>query len=110
MVRGTLYPVNRATIRPLLIAGVEKRLMLLNALLSFPLVAATHFMLPAALLGVVVFVLIHFILVMVSKHDPCCGLLFRRSTRFLWQRYYPAVSHPALVDVRLVNTLPRSWR
>ena len=71
--RGTPMPINKAMMRPIMIANVEKRFVLVNALLSFPLVAATHFHFPEALLGVVFFVIIHLILTQISKYDPLLG-------------------------------------
>ena len=49
---GTLHPVNTALSRPLLIAGCEKRLAIVNGLVSFTLVAATYLHFPACLMGV----------------------------------------------------------
>ncbi len=109
MARGTIIPVNKALIRPLMVAGVEKRLAVLNALISFPLVAATHFHLPTCFIGVGVYVLIHFLLVLVSKSDPHLGKLVKRSTRYLWRSYFPAKSHPSMTSLFKIKTVSRPW-
>ena len=54
--RGTTLPINKAMIRPVMMAGVEKQLALLNALLCFPLIAATHFQLPWCFLGLMFYI------------------------------------------------------
>ncbi len=87
--------VNKAMMRPILILGVEKRLFLLNGLLSFPLIAATHLAIPACFVGVGFFLVCHLILRQVSQADPFLGVLFKRSTRYIWQAYFPAKSHPS---------------
>lgn len=109
MTRGTCLPVNKALMRPLMIGGVEKRFVLLNALLSFPLVASTHFHFPACFIGVLFFIGMHCIFLRVSKSDPHVGKLFKRSTRYSKQGYFPAKSHPSLQEVGKVNTVKRPW-
>lgn len=99
--------VTRALWRPVLVAGVEKRLVALNALLSFLLVAATHFHIPLCFLGVGFFVLLHIGLRWVSHYDPQLGALFKRNTRYVWRPYFPAKSHPRITKVRTVKTLTR---
>ena len=107
--KGTVHPTNRALIRPILIGGVERRLVFLNGLLSFPLIAATHFRLPAALLGIGFFVGFHVLLILVTKYDPCMGSIFKRNTRYIRQQYYPARSHVLFSSGWAVQsiTLPR---
>ena len=107
--RGTIIPVNRALYRPILIAGVEKRLFVANSLLSFPLVAATHFKMPVCFVGILFFALMHFVFKTVSKHDAMLATLFRRSTRYANQTYFPAVSHPLVTDVWPIKTITRPW-
>lgn len=109
MARGTLLPVNRAMLKPLMVAGVEKRLALGNALLSFPLVAATHFKLPFCLVGVGFFVGLHFLLVMVSQQDPHLGKLFKRSTRYSLRAYFAAKGHPLSLPGWKVKTIALPW-
>ncbi|MCH9770126.1 MAG: VirB3 family type IV secretion system protein [Gammaproteobacteria bacterium] len=89
-----IKPINKALMRPLLIGGVEKRLCLFNGLLSFPLIAATHFHFPSCLLGVGLFGVLHIMLRWVSKSDPYIGILIQRSTRYSIRSYFPARSHP----------------
>ena len=95
--------------RPIMIANVEKRFVLANAILSFPLVAATHFHLPAALLGVVFFVIVHFILMQISKYDPMLGQIIKRSTRYLWRSYFPAIGHPRMIGNWKMKSVSRPW-
>lgn len=109
MARGTIGSVNKALIRPLMMAGVEKRLALLNALLSFPLIAATHFRIPACFIGIGFFIALHFLLVLVSKSDPHLGKLFKRSTRYSWRSCFPAKSHPSMTSVFKIKTVSRPW-
>lgn len=105
--RGTALPVNKAMIRPVMIGGVEKHLALLNALLSFPLVAATHFDLPWCFLGLLFYAVFHVILRMISKYDPQLGKLFQRSTRYSIKSYFPAKSHPSAIDIWKIQTVSR---
>lgn len=95
--RGSVLPVNKALVRPLLIAGVEKKLAVLNLLLCLPLVAATHFKWPYCFVGGVVFGVLHALLRLVSQYDPHLGKLFKRSTRYSLQCYFPAKSHPSVL-------------
>ncbi len=109
MTKGTLYHVNKATARPILIAGVEKRLSVANALLSFPLVASAHFHLPASLIGVVFFIAMQFLLRIVSKNDPMLATLFKRSTGYSFKPYFPAKSHPLRHKIPSVKSVSRPW-
>lgn len=106
--RGTPLPINKAMIRPVMIMGVEKRLALLNALLSFPLVAATRFQIPECLFGLIFYALMHCVFRMISKSDPHLGKLFKRSTRYSSKAYFPAHSHPSMTSIWKLSTLPRS--
>ncbi len=105
--RGATLPINKAMIRPVMIAGVEKQLDLLNALLSFPLIAATHFQLPWCFLGLMFYVLMHVMFQLISKNDPQLGRLFKRSTRYSIKAYFPAKSHLIMMAIRQINTIPR---
>lgn len=109
MSKGTLHQVNKATIRPILVAGVEKRLTMVNALISFPLIASAHFHLPASLIGVAFFVVMQFILRIVSKSDPMLSTLFKRSTRYSMKPYFPAKSHPLMTQIRKIKSVSRPW-
>ncbi len=100
-----MVPINKAMLRPLLIAGVEKRLLVLSSVLCFPLVAATHLHFPSCLIGIVLFVVLHRLLMKVSKHDPQLGLLIKRASRYAWKPFYYAKSHPSVIDVRPVKSL-----
>lgn len=109
MTRGTIKVVNKALMRPLMIGGVEKRLVFANALLSFPLAASTHFQFPACLVGFIFFNVMHFLLLLVSKSDPYLGKLFKRSTRYSLRTYFPAKSHPLMTEIWPINTVSRPW-
>lgn len=109
MTRGTISVVNKALMRPLMIGGVEKRLVFANAFLSFPLFASTHFHFPACLLGLGFFMAMHFMLLLVSKSDPYLGKLFKRSTRYSLRAYFPAKSHPLMTDIWPIKTVSRPW-
>jgi len=106
--RGTVIVVNKALMR-LMIGGVEKRLVFANALLSFPLVASTHFHFPACLLGFGFFIAMHFVLLLISKSDPNLGKLFKRSTRYSLRAYFPAKSHPLMTEIWKIKTVSRPW-
>lgn len=98
--------INKALLRPILIAGVEKRLVLLNSLLCFPLVAATRFHFPSCLLGVVLFAVFHTLLTQVSKHDPYLGQLIQRASHYLMNPVFYAKSHPSQLSLRPIKVLP----
>lgn len=104
---GTVRYVNKAMMRPLLIGGVEKRLMLMNSLLSFALVAATHFHFPVCLMGVGLFIVLHIVFRFISKHDPQVMTLFKRSTRYIVRPYFPAKSHAVMLEIWPVNSISR---
>ena len=99
--------VTRSLCRPVLIAGVEKPLLLLNVLLSFLLLAATHFHLPWCLLSVGFFLCLHVLLRRVSQYDPQLGALFKRSTRYVWRPYCPAKSHVRTTAIGIIKTVSR---
>lgn len=107
--QGTVRVVNKALMRPIMIGGIEKRLAVANALLSFPLIASTHFNFPAVFLGVFFFIAMHFVLLMVSKSDPYLGKLFKRSTRYSMRSYFPAKSHPLMTELWKIKTVTRPW-
>ena len=109
MTRGTPHPINKAMLRPMLIAGVEKRLALVNALLAFLLVAATHLSWPSCLVGVGFFMALHGMLVMISKHDPHLGKIIKRTSRYIQRPYLPARSHPLMLSLWKVKTVSRPW-
>lgn len=102
---GTTSKTCRAINQPLLLIGVEKRLAIVNLTIGFSLVAATHFQLPASMIGISITCIIHGLLMLVSKHDPMMGKLFKRSTRYCWQCYFPAKCHPLTLTSFSVHTL-----
>ena len=104
---GTVHVVNGALSRPLLLVGCERRLAMVNALLSFTLIAATYLHFPQCLIGVGVYVFLHGVLVMLAKYDPLFGVVFQRATRYLWHPLFLAKSHVIVKTVRAVFSLPR---
>lgn len=107
MARGSIRFVNRAMLRPIMIAGVEKRLALLNVMIAFPLIAATHLHMPACLMGAVMYGVLHFVFMLISKSDPHLGKLLKRSTRYCVRPYFPAHSHPLQTDLWKVRSVSR---
>jgi len=105
---GVVTSIPHALVKPMLIMGVEKRLMLINAMTSFLLVASTRLQLPASLLGVAFFVMMHALLAMLAKYDPYMGVLFRRATRYSLQAYYPAVASVYAERALPVETVSRA--
>lgn len=103
--RGTILPINKAMTRPMMMAGVEKKLALFNALICFPLIAATHFHIPECFIGAGFFVFFHAMCRMISKNDPHLGALFQRSTRYSIKPYFPAISHPANTEIWKIKSL-----
>lgn len=104
--RSYAAPINKALLRPLLIAGVEKRLVVLNSVICFPLVAATHLHFPSALFGVILFAVIHALLTLVTKKDPHLGQLIRRASRYALRPYFYAKSHPSQLAIGAIRTVP----
>jgi type IV secretory pathway TrbD component len=92
--RGSISMVNTAMVKPMFYLGVERELVMANACFCFPFVAATHMQLPICLFGVVLFAINHMMLAQLSKHDPIFAKVFRRYTRYAFQDYFPARSHP----------------
>lgn len=89
-----LTPVNTALNAPLLIMGVEKRLMLMNILITFLLLAAGHFHLTVCAVAGSLFVALHRIGMRLTQLDPNIALIFKRTTRYLKQSHYPAIGSP----------------
>ena len=98
--------INTALMRPVLIAGAEKKLVIANALLSFLLINASAFHFPAVLLGIFSFMAGHVLLVLLAKHDPIVGALFKASMRYQAKRYYPARSRVCYRHLPSIKTVP----
>ena len=105
--QGTELLVNKAMMRPLLIGGCEKTWLMVNALICFPLCAASHCNVPALCVGVLVFMLLHGGFVMLTKHDPHLSAILKRATRYLGQDYYPAISHPTCTPAWPIKSVSR---
>lgn len=93
--RGTPHVVNQALSRPLLIGGVEKSLVMVNAMITYLLLAASHFHYLADIVGAVVCLILHSLMRMISKHDPFFATIIRRNGRYWKRPYFPAKSHPS---------------
>ena len=89
-----LTPVNTALCTPLLVMGVEKRLMLVNILIQFLLLAAGHFHLFVCLASSILFIMLHRLCIQLTRMDPNIAIVFKRATRYLKQTSYPAISSP----------------
>lgn len=104
---GTIHAVNTALSRPLLIAGCEKRLAIVNALVSFTLVGATYLHFPTCLMGVGFYFVLHAGLMVLAKVDPFIGVVFQRAQRYLNRPLYLARSSIGFKTQRAVFSLPR---
>lgn len=104
MSKGTLFQINRATARPILMAGVERRLFSVNLLIHLPLAMAIgiNWMNILILLSFVIF---HLLLREVTNYDPVFSLVFKRATRYLKQQYYPAKSSVCSEANRPIKTV-----
>ena len=104
---NTITPINTALQAPILFAGVEKRLMLLNALLCFPLIAASHFHLASIWLAVLLFIVLHSLFIILTQYDPMMAVIFKRATRYVLYPFFPAVSHPSQLSSYPILTVTR---
>lgn len=78
----------------LLICGVDKSLLIINAALSCVLFMASHYTWPHGLVGPAFFMLCHLLACQLCRHDPLYGQLLLRQLRMQWQPYYPAKGAP----------------
>lgn len=85
--------INRALLRPILVAGVEKNFMVLNGAVCFALIAAMHGQFPVSLISVVVFIVLHTLFLLCAKIDPYFSLVGRGAMPFIKQSYFPAKAH-----------------
>lgn len=83
--------VNKSLSRPILIFGVHKKWISMNALLSFPLLAASHFRFPAVFLGLGLFIVMHFITKMLTNYDVYLAELIKQNMQFNLTKFYPAI-------------------
>lgn len=91
---GSIVTVNRSMSFPLLIGGIEKKLFILNATLSFILIVASHFSWPNGLVGIVFFIFCQIAMRQAYRFD---NLFFRLRIRhffYRWRPYYPAKGSP----------------
>lgn len=105
--RGTISNVNTAMAKPLLYTGVERSLLMANAMICFPMIAATYLQLPACLFGFALFALNHILLTQLSQHDPIFASIIKRYTRYCMQHYFPARSHPSQTKAWPTETVVR---
>src|SRR3954452_8665241 len=88
-------PIHRSGIRPHLLLGGDREMVLFLGLVSFTLIVVT-FQGPAALFGVVLWFVGLFLLRMAGKSDPQLRRVFVRA--ILWRGHYQARSTPFRVN------------
>ena len=94
------WQIKKALTVPILIAGTEKRLVILNTCFCMSFIFATHFGL-SALLTLPFGMLFHGLCMQISKRDPRMLGVFARSTRY--KGYYHAV--PKQYEESLIDRL-----
>ena len=103
---GSPVAINRATIRPILFAGVERRLAIGMGCIVFSIAIAGNFSLTAIVGSLIGYALLHAIGIQLTKYDPFLTSILKRAMRY--QRYFPAKGHALALDVRSVLSLPKS--
>ncbi len=83
--------VNKALSRPILVFGVHKKWISMNFLISFPLLAASHFRFPAVFIGVGLFIVMHFITKILTNYDVYLAALIKQNMKFNLTKFYPAI-------------------
>lgn len=87
--RGTRIRVNRAIIRTILFAGVERKVAVLYTTLCICFTMATNYKMPEVLLGPIFFAIFHTFFTFVSKKDEQIVELYARHNHYK-QGYFPA--------------------
>jgi type IV secretory pathway TrbD component len=99
MIEPRRIPIHRSLSRPILLAGGERELVMVNAVIVAALVFGAGFTLPALLTAALFGVLGHLALVRMAKLDPQLRAVYARHIHY--QDYYPARASehapPALV-------------
>jgi type IV secretion system protein TrbD len=83
--------LHRAGIRPHLLLGGDRELVLCSGLLTGSL-TVTSFHWPSILTGILLWTVALFVLRRMAKADPLMRAVYQR--HLLYQRYYPARSRP----------------
>lgn len=83
----TEWPVRKSLTTPILVMGTERSLLILNVVLCVAFILATRLSW-LAFFGIILFLLIHALCLVVSKHDARAVAVFQRSTRY--KGFYPA--------------------
>lgn len=81
-------PIHRSLQRPILIAGADRELVVLNACVSIAIVFSSKFALYGWVIGGLLGIAIHVGLVMMAKIDPQMREVYLRHIQY--QDYYPA--------------------
>ncbi|OIN82940.1 VirB3 family type IV secretion system protein [Francisella sp. TX07-6608] len=82
------WHVKQSLCTPILVAGTEKALVVLNLMLCLVFVFGARFQL-IALIAIPVGLIIHGICMSISAKDPYMMRVFKRATRY--KGYYPAI-------------------
>jgi type IV secretion system protein VirB3 len=83
-------PIHASLIRPLLIAGCERKLVLLNCVTAFALIFGIGNVM-SVVVGLFLAIGLHWGLVQIAKKDPQFSDVYSRHIRY--QTFYPAKSH-----------------
>lgn len=81
-------PIHPSLTRPLLLAGAERELVLVNGTLIAALVFGVGFHWASVTMAIVLATLGHWALTRAAKHDPQLSRIYVRHIRYL--EYYPA--------------------
>lgn len=91
-------PIHPSLVRPILVAGAERTLSLVNIVVAMALIFGIG-SLTAAIYGAIQTLAVHWALVRLAKKDPQFSAVYKR--HITYQPYYPARAHhsapPALV-------------
>jgi type IV secretion system protein VirB3 len=84
-------PIHASLLRPLLLAGGERELVILNAIAAAVLIFGVGGMMGITM-GVVIWTIVQFALVQLAKRDPQFRQIFARQIH--QQKVYYAAAHP----------------
>lgn len=91
--RGRAIPIHAALVRPILLAGAERELVVIEATVVFCLIFGPGFHLMTLALAALLGTVGHSLLVLAAKRDPQMLRVYARHLRY--QSFYPAQAHPA---------------
>jgi type IV secretory pathway TrbD component len=101
------WTIRKALTQPILVMGTERPLLILNITMCFCYVLGTRFSW-YAIWGVILFLVIHSLCLMITKHDPRAVAVFKRSTRY--RGFYPATGGAKRVYTRKFSAFPEEIR